>query len=84
MEIKETNMTPSELSRIITANDFTKDDVALICGVSIKSLYSWLNGQHPIPRSVAILLTAYDAGYIDLTWMVDFVEQEMNTDLAVM
>ena len=60
-----------------------KEDVALICGVSLKSLYSWLNGQHPIPRSVAVLLSAYDAGMIDLDWMVDFVEKDISQSVAV-
>jgi len=76
-------MTPTDLNEIITRNNFMKEDVALICGVSLKSLYSWLNGQHPIPRSVAVLLSAYDAGMIDLDWMVDFVEKDISQSVAV-
>ena len=76
-------MTPTDLNEIITRNNFMKEDVALICGVSLKSLYSWLNGQHPIPRSVAVLLSAYDAGMIDLDWMVNFVEKDISQSVAV-
>ena len=76
-------MTPSDLSKFIARHELAKDDLAQICGVSVKSLYSWLNGQHPIPRSVAMLLTAYDAGFIELEWIVDFVENDMRESIAV-
>jgi hypothetical protein len=77
-------MTPTELSQFLGRHDISKDDVAKICGVSLKSFYSWLNGQHPIPRSAAMLLTAYDAGFIELDWIVDFVENDLRQNTPVM
>ena len=76
-------MTPTDFSSLIARNDLTKDDVATICGVSLKTLYSWLNGQHAIPRSVAILLTAVDSGTVSLDWVVGQVETEMRDETAV-
>ena len=72
-------MTPSEFSAFIGRHDISKEDWAAICGVSLKSIYSWINGQHPVPRAVAIMLTAYDAGLINLDWLVEFVERDMKS-----
>ena len=71
-------MTPRDLAAFIARHDISKDDWAQICGVSLKSFYSWINGQHPVPRSVAIVLSAYDAGLIDLDWLVSFVERDIK------
>ena len=76
-------MTPTDLSQFLDRHDISKDDVAKICGVSLKSFYSWLNGQHRIPRSVAMLLTAYDEGFIEIDWIVDFVENDMRQSIQV-
>jgi len=76
-------MTPTDLSQFLDRHDISKDDVAKICGVSLKSFYSWLNGQHRIPRSVAMLLAAYDEGFIELDWIVDFVENDMRQSIQV-
>lgn len=77
-------MTSNDLSQFLGRHDFSKEDIAKICGVSLKSLYSWLNGQHRIPRSAAMLLSAYDAGFIELDWIVDFVENDMRQNLPIM
>lgn len=44
-------------------------DVSLICGVSDRSVRSWMSGRHPIPRSVALITQAVDDGRIDLLWL---------------
>jgi len=78
VEMWGTIMTPHDLTAIIGRIGIHKNDVATICGVSLKTLYSWLNGQHSIPRSVSILLCAVDTGAISLDWIVDQVETEMR------
>jgi hypothetical protein len=76
-------MTPTELTVLMIRHDMTKDDVAKISGVSTRSVHSWQTGQYPIPRSVSIVLQAYDDGKIEFDWLVNSIEKDMRERLAV-
>lgn len=62
-------MSSDALTEWMKRRGLTPIDVSLICGVSDRSVRSWMSGRHPIPRSVVLITQAVDDDRIDLLWL---------------
>lgn len=62
-------MTPEELQEVMTTHGLLQIDVALICGVTARTVNNWYHGRLPIPRPVTLLLTALKEGLIPIEWI---------------
>jgi len=75
-------MTSEQLIQVMSKNGMTNNDVALIAGVTERQVTSWRNETHNIPRSVGMLLSAYDTGKIDLYWMEKYIQKDLRRQAA--
>lgn len=75
-------MTSEQLIKIMSNNGMTNNDVALIAGVTERQVTSWRNETHSIPRAVGLVLSAYDTGLIDLTWMEKYIQKDLLSQVA--
>lgn len=57
----------------MSRHGLVQTDVAMICGVSDRSVRSWVSGQHAIPQPVFLLMQAVDDGRVDLGWLAETV-----------
>jgi len=46
-------------------------DLAFITGCTTRSVYNWIEGRRPLPRSAELLLQALADGRIDEAWLAD-------------
>jgi hypothetical protein len=44
-------------------------DVALICGVTPRTVNNWYHGRLPVPRAVSLILTALREGLVPIEWI---------------
>ena len=51
-------------------------DMALICGVTPRSIRNWTQGKTAIPLSAILLMRAYDEGRIDMAWLASSIKKE--------
>lgn len=51
-----TDLTPRRLNTLLTELDILNDELAVMAGVSVRTVYRWLAGTTPIPRSVVAML----------------------------
>ena len=70
-------MTADEFKAIMSKHNMCNNDIMLIADVSFRQVTSWRNGTHFVPRAVAMVLNAYDAGKIDLPW----IEKEIMAEI---
>ena len=61
-------MTPQQLKDLMEVLGFTTGDVAILMGVTRRSVQLWLAGTGPVPQSVAILLEAIKEGFVTIEW----------------
>jgi DNA-binding transcriptional regulator YiaG len=50
------DLTPLRLEKLLVALDIPNTDLAVMAGVSVRTVYRWLAGSTPIPRSVVAML----------------------------
>lgn len=51
-----TDLSPRRLNTLLTELDILNDELAVMAGVSVRTVYRWLAGTTPIPRSVVAML----------------------------
>lgn len=49
-------------------------DVAWLMGVRERQVERWRAGHAPVPRSVSLLLQAYEAGLVEARWLADRID----------
>ena len=64
-------MTPDKLNEIMHKLDFSTADVALIMGVTRRTVQLWLAGTSPPPQSATILLEGIYEGLLSMEWVED-------------
>ena len=50
------DLSPSYLNRLLVDLDLLNGELADIAGVNVRTVYRWLKGATPPPRSVVIML----------------------------
>lgn len=50
------DLSPRRLDNLLIALDLTNDDLATLAGVTQRTVYRWLAGTTPVPRSVVAML----------------------------
>ena len=71
-------MTNGELIARMTELDLSITDVALVGGTSRRAVEKWRSGQHPVPRTIALILDAMQDGKIDGDWLIDWLSQRVD------
>ena len=51
-----TDLTPRRLNALLVELDILNNELAVMAGVSQRTVYRWLAGTTPIPRSVIAML----------------------------
>jgi len=49
-------------------------DMALICGVTPRSIRNWTQGKTEVPLSAILLMRAFDEGRIDMAWLASAIK----------
>lgn len=75
-------MNADEFKNIMRKHNMSNNDIMLIADVSFRQVTSWRNGAHVVPRAVAMVLSAYDSGRIDLPWLEKYIEQDLLKNVA--
>ena len=75
-------MTADEFKAIMSKHGMCNNDIMLIADVSFRQVTSWRNGAHFVPRAVAMILSAYDEGKVDLPWMEKHIQQDLLNNVA--
>jgi hypothetical protein len=63
-----------ELGAIMGRHSLTVPDLALVMGVTNRSVFNWLSDNHQIPNSVSLLVKAFDQGIITVEWLANNLE----------
>jgi transcriptional regulator with XRE-family HTH domain len=50
------DLSPRRLDALLVALDLTNDDLAMLSGVTQRTVYRWLAGTTPVARSVIAML----------------------------
>lgn len=61
----------TDLQSFLDRHKIRHKDLAFITGCTIRSVYNWITGHRPLPRSTGLLLLALDEGKIDETWLAE-------------
>ena len=69
-------MTAVELQDVMAKFSLLQIDVALICGVTPRTVNNWYHGRLPIPRAVSLILTALREGLVPIEWIAQRVPCE--------
>lgn len=72
-------MSADEFKAIMNKHNMCNNDIMLIADVSFRQVTSWRNGTHLVPRAVAMILSAYDSGKIDLPWIEKAIVKELQS-----
>ena len=67
-------MSPDQLATIMTKFGLLQIDVALICGVTPRTVNNWYHGRQDVPQAVALILTALDEGLVPIEWVAARVQ----------
>lgn len=51
-----TDLSPRYLNELLVELDVLNNELAVMCGVSVRTVYRWLAGTTPVPRSVVAML----------------------------
>lgn len=51
-----TDLSPQYLTRLLEDMDILNSELAVLAGVSARTVYRWLAGETPVPRSVVAML----------------------------
>ncbi len=71
-------MTDEQLRDFMTRFGLLQIDVALIAGVTPRTVNNWYHGRLPIPRAVGLLLAAVSEGLVSIEWVAAHVPAEPN------
>jgi hypothetical protein len=69
-----------ELGAIMGRHGLTVPDLALVMGVTNRSVFNWLSDNHQIPSSVSLLVKAFDQGIITVEWLANNLEASPEAD----
>ena len=72
-------MKPSRLNETMQAVDFGTIDVAVLTGVTQRTVQMWLAGTSPIPQAAALLIEAFAEKQISMEWVEDKIIKLMKT-----
>jgi len=62
-------LSPEQFVTVITKLDLLQIDVAVICGVTPRTVNNWYHGRQPVPRAVALILTALYQDLVPIEWV---------------
>lgn len=62
-------MSPERLDEVMAKFGLLQIDIALICGVTPRTVNNWYHGRQPVPRAVELLFTALDEGLVPIEWL---------------
>jgi hypothetical protein len=65
----------NNLQAILDLHNIRHKDLAYITGCTTRSVYNWVQGIRPLPRSVYLLLVALDDGRIDEKWLAQTLSE---------
>ena len=71
-------MTPDQLKEIMAKLDFSTADVAIVMGVTRRTVQLWLAGSNPVPTAVDILLNAIFEGLITIEWVEERIVRSLQ------
>jgi len=71
-------MTPDQLKEIMSKLDFTSADVAIVMGVTRRTVQLWLSGSSPVPTAVDIVLHAIFEGLLSIEWVEERLVQSLK------
>lgn len=57
------------LQDFLTSHDIRHQDLAFMTGCTTRTVYNWVEGVRPLPRSVELLLLALEEKKIDEKWL---------------
>lgn len=72
-------MSPDQLATIMSKFSLLQVDVALICGVTPRTVNNWYHGRQDVPRAVGLILRALDEGLVPIEWVAAHVPAEPDT-----
>jgi hypothetical protein len=64
-------MTKEQLAETMKRHELTAEQLGDLVGRRERIVQLWLDGKHPTPVPVAMLLTALDEGCISVTWLLE-------------
>jgi transcriptional regulator with XRE-family HTH domain len=67
----------TDLQATLDRHNIRQKDLAFITGCTTRSVYNWLTGHRPRPRSAALLLQALDEGRIDEAWLASKLSNQV-------
>jgi hypothetical protein len=59
------------LQQFLDDHNIRHKDLAFITGCTTRSVFNWVMGVRPLPRSTELLLQALSEGKIDETWLAE-------------
>ena len=59
------------LQAFLDQHQIRHKDLAFITGCTTRSVFNWIMGVRPLPRSTDLLLQALAEGKIDETWLAE-------------
>lgn len=62
-------MTSERLQSIMANLNLLQTDVAVICGVTPRTVNNWYHGRQAVPRSVSLLFAAIEEKLVALDWV---------------
>jgi len=62
-------VTAGDLQKVMDDFGLLQIDVALICGVTPRTVNNWYHGRLPVPRAVSLILTALREGLVPIEWI---------------
>ena len=71
-------MTPDQLKEIMAKLDFSTADVAIVMGVTRRTVQLWLAGSNPVPTAVDILLHAIFEGLLTIEWVEERIVRSLQ------
>jgi len=60
-----------DLQAFLDAHNIRHKDLAFITGCTTRSVFNWIMGVRPLPRSTDLLLQALAEGKIDEAWLAE-------------
>ena len=68
-------MKSNQLGEFMGRHGLTVPDLALVTGVTNRTVFNWLSDVHQIPMSVILLCKAFDQGLITVKWLANNLER---------
>jgi hypothetical protein len=59
------------LQTTLDRHNIRQKDLAFITGCTTRSVFNWITGARPLPRSTELVLEALDEGRIDEKWLAE-------------